>query len=517
MTMNKNLLIGIAATLMPAWMQAQSEKPKNVLFIAVDDLNDWVGFLKGHPNTRTPNMDRLAAMGMVFESAYCAAPVSNASRAALLSGFRTSTTGVYGNAEFMRESPVLKDAVTLPKYFSNHGYYSMARGKIFHQPMGPWGDPQSWDSQENLGGLSLNPPRQKGKQANGLEKQTTGGAVILDWAGVDVDETKTNDYLNAQWAAQELMKKHDKPFFMACGIFRPHLPWYVPQKYFDRFKLEDIQLPKQDPMETMERLSPRALSMTGYNKPEHEFNILKKYGMEKEAVRAYLACISYADDCIGQIVDALEKSPERDNTIVVFWGDHGWHLGEKMRYRKFSLWDRSCHVPMIIVAPGVTKPGSVCKQPVSLLDLYPTLVSLAGLPANPLNEGNDITPLLQNPNAHWTKPAITTLAQNEHSICDGRYRYIIYRDGSEELYDHKHDPLEWKNLAADKKYADVKARLRTFIPKVNVPSIGKSHISKSADEKPKKTRKGKRLTSSLDIIEQECIEYNKYLGFNDYE
>ena len=188
-----------------------------------------------------------------------------------------------------------------------------------------------------------------------------------------------------------------------------------------------------------------------------------------------------------------------------------------MRYRKFSLWDRSCHVPMIIVAPGVTKPGSVCKQPVSLLDLYPTLVSLAGLPANPLNEGNDITPLLQNPNAHWTKPAITTLAQNEHSICDGRYRYIIYRDGSEELYDHKHDPLEWKNLAADKKYADVKAHLRTFIPKVNVPSIGKSHISKSADEKPVKTRKGKRLTSSLDIIEQECIEYNKYLGFNDYE
>ena len=173
--MNKNLLIGIAATLMPAWMQAQSEKPKNVLFIAVDDLNDWVGFLKGHPNTRTPNMDRLAAMGM-------AAPVSNASRAALLSGFRTSTTGVYGNAEFMRESPVLKDAVTLPKYFSNHGYYSMARGKIFHQPMGPWGDPQSWDSQENLGGLSLNPPRQKADQVGGKEEQP------MDWKSRPLEE-----------------------------------------------------------------------------------------------------------------------------------------------------------------------------------------------------------------------------------------------------------------------------------------------------------------------------------------
>lgn len=503
--MRKTLLMGMAVTMSPVFLNAQNEKPKNILFIAVDDLNDWVGFMKGHPNTRTPNMDRLAAMGMFFEHAYCAAPVSNASRAALLSGYRTSTTGVYGNDEFMRESPVIKDAVTLPKYFSNHGYYSMARGKIFHQPMGPWGDPQSWDSQENLGGVSMNPKRQKGKQANGLEKQTTGGSVVLDWAGVDVDETKTNDYLNAEWAASELMKKHDQPFFMACGIFRPHLPWYVPQKYFDRFNLDEIQLPKHDPIESMEKLSKRALSMTGYGRPEHEYNILKEKWMEKDAVRAYLACISYADDCIGRIVDALEKSPERDNTIVVFWGDHGWHLGEKMRYRKFSLWERSCRVPLVIVAPGITKPGTSCSKPVCLLDLYPTLVSLAGLPANPANEGNDITPLLKNPDTDWSdKPSITTLAQNEHSICDGRYRYIVYNDGSEELYDHQKDPLEWTNLAADSKYAEIKKRLRSFIPKVNVPSIGKAKIKKTA-------------MSTLELIEKECIEYNKYLGFIDYE
>lgn len=498
-------MIGMAVTLSSVFLNAQNEKPKNVLFIAVDDLNDWVGFMKGHPNTRTPNMDRLAAMGMFFEHAYCGAPVSNASRAALLSGYRTSTTGVYGNAEFMRDSPVLKDAVTLPKYFSEHGYYSMARGKIFHQPMGPWGDPQSWDSQENLGGVSMNPKRQKGKQANGLDKQTTGGSVVLDWAGVDVDETKTNDYLNAEWAASELMKKHDQPFFIACGIFRPHLPWYVPQKYFDRFDLDEIQLPKHDPIESMEKLSKRALSMTGYGRPEHEYNILKENGMEKDAVRAYLACISYADDCIGKIVDALEKSPERDNTIVVFGGDHGWHLGEKMRYRKFSLWERSCRVPMIIVAPGITKPGTSCSKPVSLLDLYPTLVSLAGLPANPANEGNDITPLLKDPETDWSnKPSITTLAQNEHSICDGRYRYIIYNDGSEELYDHNTDPFEWTNLATDKKYAEIKKRLRSFIPKVNVPSVGTSKISKTA-------------MTALEQIEKECVEYNKYLGFIDYE
>ena len=482
--MKKAFLMGITATLSPVFLYAQENKPKNIVLIAVDDLNDWVGFMNGHPDTRTPNMDRLAAMGMYFEHAYCAAPVSNASRAALLTGYRSSTTGVYSNAEFMRDSPILEKAVTLPKYFSNHGYYSMSRGKIFHQPSGPRSDPQSWDIQGQSGGVPMKPEIHEGKQANGLDKQTTGGSVMLDWAGVDVDETKTNDYLNCKWAAEELLKEHEKPFFMACGIFRPHLPWYVPQKYFDRFDLDDIDLPPHDPLQNMERLSERALTMTGYDRPEHEYNVLKEKGMEKEAVRAYLASISYADDCIGQIVDALEKSPERENTIVVLWGDHGWHLGEKMRYRKFSLWERSCRVPLIIIAPGVTTPGTVCDSPVNLLDLYPTLVSLAGLPENSANEGNDITPLLIDPEKEWTdKPSITTLSQNEHSVCDGRYRYIIYKDGTEELYDHLSDALEWNNLAEDPDYSGVKERLRSFIPEVNVPSIKVKEIEKS-DKKP---------------------------------
>jgi arylsulfatase A-like enzyme len=258
----------------------------------VDDLNDWVGFLGGHPQTKTPNMDRLAKMGMVFENAGCAAPISNASRAALLSGYRPSTTGVYGNTEFPRESEVLKNAVMLPKYFSNHGYISMARGKIFHNPMGEWADPQSWDILENSGGKNMEPVVEKGNQANGLSKQTTGGSVVLDWAGVDVDEKETNDYLNAEWAAKELMKKQNKPFFLACGIFRPHLPWYVPQKYFDRFNLDSIKLPLCDNADDMVDLPPRALSITGYGKPDFEFNVIKKMGMQKDAVRAYLACIS---------------------------------------------------------------------------------------------------------------------------------------------------------------------------------------------------------------------------------
>ena len=501
---NMLLTTGMLSFTLNSW--AQQSQSKNIVFIAVDDLNDWVGFLGGHPDTRTPNMDRLAKMGVVFENAYCAAPVSNASRAALLSGFRTSTTGVYGNAEFMRESEVINNGITLPKYFSNYGYKAEARGKIFHHPMGPWADPESWDSQENLGGQNLNiAPKKNGYQANGMPILTSegGGSVVLDWAGLQIDEKKTNDWLNAEWTAKELQKKHDKPFFLACGIFRPHLPWYVPQKYFDRFSADTLALPPRDNDEVMKKLSVRALQMTGYQKPEHEYNLLKKAGLEKEAVRAYLACISYADDCIGQIVDALEKSPNRKNTIVVLWGDHGWHLGEKMRYRKFSLWERSCRMPLVVIAPGVGTPGTRCKKPVNLLDIYPTLVSLAGLPANQQNEGHDISSLIKDPTAKWDKPSITTLAQNEHSIRDERFRYIIYKDGSEELYDHVNDTNEWTNLADNPEYAAEKKHLKTFIPKINVKSIGSS-----------KVKKGKHVYApTLNETEHEVEEYNKYLGF----
>lgn len=265
-----------------------------------------------------------------------------------------------------------------------------------------------------------------------------------------------------------------------------------------------MALAPRDSEETMSKLSKRALQLTGYHVPTHEFNLNKEAGMEQEAVRAYLACINYADECIGQIVDALEKSPNRDNTIVVLLGDHGWHLGEKMRYRKVSLWERSCRMPLIIVAPGLSTPNTRCAKPVNLIDLYPTLVSLAGLPANVQNEGHDISALIKDPNAKWTLPSITTLAQNEHSIRDERFRYIVYNDGSEELYDHMNDPNEWKNLVNDPNYTTEKKRLEKFIPKVNVKSLGTSRILK----------KKHTYVPTLDEIEQEVNVYNEYLGFN---
>lgn len=454
-----------------------AEQPKKIVMIAIDDLNDWVGFLGGHPNTLTPNMDRLAKMGMVFESAHCAAPVSNASRTALLSGVRTSTSGVYGNSEFIRESPALKEIVTLPRYLSNNGYKAMARGKIFHHPLGAWSDPQSWDEQANCGGQGMNPKKAPGEQANGLKTDTKGGSVMLDWAGVDVDATKTNDYLNCKWAAEQILKEGEEKMFIACGVFRPHLPWYVPQEYFDRFPLESIEDPKYFEDDVLD-LPKRALRLTGYGKEDHEYNVLKAAGMQKDAIRAYLACIAYADDCIGVVVDALERNPDKDNTVVVFWGDHGWHLGEKMRYRKVSLWERSCRVPFIVVAPGVTKGGSRSSQPVSLMDIYPTLLDLASLPANDKNEGESIVPLLKDPKSKRANPAITTLGFNEHSIRTDQYRYIVYADGSEELYDHKKDPNEYDNLAGKAKYSDVVKMMKSYVPKVNVPSIGRSKVKK---------------------------------------
>ncbi len=457
--------------------KSKQEEPKKIVFIAVDDLNDWVGFLGGHPNAKTPNMDRLAAMGMVFENAYCAAPVSNASRTALLTGIGSPSSGVYGNAEFLRESDRLKDIVTLPKYFSEHGYRSMVRGKVFHHPMGPWSDPQSWDDQADCGGKNMSPKKQKGRQANGLISDTTGGSVMLDWAGVDVDEKQTNDYLNCEWAAEQIMKPAEDNMFIACGVFRPHLPWYVPQKYFDRFPLEEIQDPLYNEADVLD-LPARALQMTGYEKLDHEYNILKGAGRLKEAVRAYLACISYADDCLAPLVDALENNPDKENTIVVFWGDHGWHLGEKMRYRKFSLWERSCRVPLIVVAPGITGNKERCVQPVSLLDLYPTLVELADLPTNKHNQGHSFVKQLENPKSKRSIPAITTLGQNEHSLRSSEYRYIIYRDGSEELYNHQIDPDEWVNLADNPDYEKVIKKFKKYIPKENVKSIGNSTISK---------------------------------------
>jgi arylsulfatase A-like enzyme len=362
----------------------------------------------------------------------------------------------------MRDSELLKDAITLPRWLSNNGYFSMARGKIFHMANGEWSDPQSWDLQtETIGNYGITTPKE-GFMVNGIP----AGEVDpnLDWGPTDALFEETTDYLSAKWAADQLSKDYDKPFFLACGISKPHLTWFVPKQFFDKFESGKLDLPPVNE-EDYNDIPSSALQ------PQKNYYTVKKYNKQQEAVQAYLACINYADACVGVVLDALANSKYADNTIVILWGDHGWHLGEKLRYKKFTLWEESCRMPLIIKVPGVTTGGQRCKSVVNLIDLYPTITELCGVDKNQANEGRSIVPLLRNPGKKWDYPTLTTMGQNRHGVRSERWRYIRYQDGSEELYDHEADSMEWHNLAGDPKYSAIKKSLSENIPEINVPEV----------------------------------------------
>ena len=474
--MNKLLQSGLQTTMLFSVLcgctRYKPVEKYNVLFIAVDDLNDWVGFLGGHPQTMTPNMDRLASQSVIFTRAYCAASVCNPSRAALMTGIRPASSGIYGNGNYMRDSKVLENIQTIPQYFSENGYFTTSRGKIFHSPNGKWADTISWDKFVPVDGNGMNnhPHRTSDVLACGMPIHENR-QKNFDWGGLDIDKKQTSDWKTAEWAASFLNEKHDKPFFLACGIFRPHLPWYVPQEYFNRFNVDSIILPmiNENDLDDVPYIGKYKMSW-GLD-PEGDFQRIKKYGLQKEVVRAYLACINYADDCIGQVLDALENSKFKDNTIVVLWGDHGWNLGQKLHYRKFVLWEEATRMPLLIKVPGVTK-GIRCERTVNLLDLYPTLLDLCGLPKNEMNQGNTIAKLVYYPNSEWYIPSVTTMGFQRHAVRTERWRYIRYEDGSEELYDHKNDSLEWTNLANDPQYSELKIELAKYLLFDNVPEIG---------------------------------------------
>lgn len=458
-------IAGAAAALPFVSRAARAGKAKNkpnVLFMAIDDLNDWIGCLGGHPDVKTPNLDRLAAKGVLFTNAHCSAPACNPSRASLMTGILPGTSGVYHNPNPWRESPVLANAVTIPQHFRAHGYRVVGGGKIYH---GAFPDPASW--QEYFPSQTKNKPSDpmpKNRPLNGIPR-----TAHFDWGPVDAKDTEMGDYKVADWAISELNKEHDKPFFLACGFFRPHLPWYVPQKYFDMYPPDKVTLPNVNE-DDLDDVPPIGKKMA---RPQGDHRKVVNHNQWRKAVQAYLASISFVDTCVGRVVDALEKSRYADNTVIVLWGDHGWHLGEKLHWRKFALWEEATHAPLMFVAPGVTEPGGRCGRPVDHLDIYPTLIELCGLEPRAELEGNSLVPLLRNPETTWDEPALTTHGKDNHSLRDERWRYIRYSDGTEELYDHDEDPLEWKNLAGDPKYADVKNRLRKFLPKKNVEQIGR--------------------------------------------
>ena len=409
--MSRVLWIALLGVILGHSAASAADRP-NVLFIAIDDLRDWVGYLGGHPQAKTPNLDRLAGRGMAFTRAYCIAPVCNPSRAALLSGMRPSTTGVYDNGGDWR--PVISPEKTLPTAFRAGGYYTAGAGKIYH---GGFDRTSEWHDYFHPQGGQPKPTGSDG----------VGG---IKFAPLDCEDKDVSDYAIADWVIEKLGQKHDKPLFLCCGFHKPHMPWNVPKQYFDLFPAESVQLPpimKDD----LADVPPGGIKMA---KPQGDHAAMLQSGRWKEAVLAYLATIHYLDMNVGRVLDALDKSPHRDNTIICLWSDHGWHLGEKEHWRKFALWEEATRSPLIWSVPGLTKPGSRCERPIDFTTIYPTLVELCGLEKPAHLQGVSIKPLLADPNAEWTRPAMTTFGPGNHAVRSDRWRYIRYADGGEELY-----------------------------------------------------------------------------------
>ena len=455
-----------------ACLHAQPAAQPDILFISIDDLNDWVGPLDGHPQAKTPNMDRLAERGMVFTNAHSTSAMCNPARTALMTGLSAATTGVYVNQPDWRPMEVFQAIRTIPGYFQDAGYTTYGAGKLFHSStFNAWAyygynDTTAWDAYyPSLDRQIPDEIRPHDLPANGNPHD-----VRVDWAPIFADDRAMGDGQVVAWSARQLLTETDGPRFDAVGIYRPHLPWYLPQKYFDLHPLDSVELPPvlENDLDDISEIA--RMQGTNFGSPMEVHQWALEAGVWKDGVQAYLASISFADAMLGQVLDTLEQSGRAADTIIVMWSDHGFHLGEKARWRKQTLWRESTRVPLIVVAPGVTQPGSRSNVPVSLLDLYSTLTELAGLPTPDHVEGLSLLPLLEDPAATLERAGVvTTFGYRNHAVSSERYRYIVYSDGSEELYDLETDPHEWTNRAADPALAAVKAELMDWLPRHNEP------------------------------------------------
>jgi len=431
------------------------QKQPNVLMICVDDLNDWLGCMDGHPNSITPNIDKLASKGILFTNAHCQAPICGPSRASIMTGLRPSTTGIYGQIDdekIKNASQSTRSNVFLPEYFKNHGYYTMGKGKIFHNhaPKGVFDE-----SAGREGGFGPNPE----KKFKWFDEGTN-----TDWGAYPETDNEMPDYRTAKWAVERLGRKYDKPFFLVAGFVRPHVPLYVPQKWFDMHPISNIKTP---PYKKDDFLDLPAIALKVHDLPQMPTTDWAiETGNWKEMVQAYLACVTFVDNYIGEVLTALENSPYKDNTIVILWSDHGYRVGEKGTFAKHALWQEATNAPLIISLPGKKTTGKYDK-PVELLDIYPTLLDLCGLPANNQNEGKSLKPMIENPTSGGGNYAITTYGRNNHAVVSGPYRYIHYEDGTEELYNRNVDPNEFKNIAVKTGSAKIKSALAKYLPVKN--------------------------------------------------
>lgn len=506
----KKLLIPLFMAFLLCSCSGGSNKPvsgrhPNVLFIAVDDLNDWVGPLKGYPQAITPNLDRLAGQGVLFTNAHASQAVCTASRNSLLSGLHPATTGWYGSTAQMRNTydEVMKENKMLPEYFRDHGYKTLSAGKIFHDGESDYPErtdrfwdehaPHFWDDMDpairengyGYKGYMFYPFPENGGQLVQMYGEDTiqnyyrsfnrfyslcGGPLDRE----DIPQEGMYDEQIANWAVKQLNVKHEKPFFLAVGFIRPHVPFTAPGRYFEMY--DTAQLIGPDiPQDEMSDIPMMGKAIAYGSTPRGGWaDVSARTGFLKELIHSYLACVTFTDDQIGKVLTALEQSPYAENTVVVLWSDHGQHLGEKRHFRKQALWEESTRVPLLFSYTGMKNKGRRSSRPVSLLDIYPTLTALCGLPENPALEGNNLLPLLEDPESDWPHYVLSVWRYGNHAVRSEQYRYIQYRDGTEELYDHRNDPGEHLNLAGNPDFADVILDHKRYLPQKDALPAGTS-------------------------------------------
>ena len=463
-----------------------NERP-NVLFIAIDDLNDWIGCLEGHPQALTPNIDRLAGRGILFTNAHCAAPACNPSRAAVFSGLMPNVTEVWSN-DSSRLSKLRPDVKQLPQCFADAGYQTLGAGKLsgdkgkpfdrYHnvsQRWSPIGGDAAQYTQAELPSKSTNHPRHLTRDSRGRDvvlplngmpsdrRPKDPGGESFDWGPFDVPDSDFGETQVTDWAIKNFQTGFDQPFFLGVGYYRPHIPLWAPKRFFDRFRHHPGQLPvvRSDDLDDLSDAGKR-WATEPITAGSH--STVVAHGQWQSAVEAYLACISYVDHEIGRLLDALDASSFEDNTVIALWSDHGWHLGEKEHWGKWTGWERSTRVPLIIVPPARRAEefacGSGCDHPVGLIDLYPTLVDLCNVAAPTRLDGISLVPMLKDPKLISDRMLVTMFDEGNISIRNHDWRYIRYADGSEELYDHRSDPNEWFNLAAVDRYQSMMSDFR---------------------------------------------------------
>ncbi len=461
------------------------EEHPNVLFIAIDDMNDWAGFLHTHPQVQTPHMDALARAGISFSNAHCPAPICGPSRTAILSGLWPTSSGIYSNAAHYRKQ--LPHLVSLPEHFRQNGYQVLGVGKIFHGGVAKMPE-GAFDEYGGRGGSAapfmskdLSIPAQtpfhyvvkQGKEfslpLNGIPADRHWNkAHTFDWGAVDLPDSLFADTRSANWAIDKLQQKQDQPFFLAVGFERPHQPLFNPKRFHDKYPLESVVLPPtiaQDLADVPRSGQDYALvaGTSGLHKS------VAQYGEWEHAVSSYLAAISYVDELVGNIMNALKDSEFADNTLVVLWSDHGWHLGEKEHWGKATGWLRSTRVPLLIIPPKNAKltgfePNQTSERMVNLIDLAPTIADITKVPKRETWEGNSLLPLLKNPKLEWQTYTHTTFGLGNHTVTTDRWQYIHYFDGTSELYDIQRDPHEFVNLTQKPKYKKIKTELHQHLP-----------------------------------------------------